>query len=832
MTLLAVTSALSITFAESPKQAAEKFDATQQLNLSGSKIRFRLPTGIDAQIIGSTHKQVIGLDGTIRRPISEATSQVTIALSDDKGNTSHVTVPLTIPARSKAANGANQKPAVVPALQEWLGSKGTFTPNSDSRIVIRTVDAHQGKPTLRQRMDRFAADYLDVTGSKITVVEKGAAEAGDFFVTLDAETGVSQLGEEGYRLSITDRVVINASEPIGAFWATRTILQLMKTSNNALPCGYAADYPQYPVRGFMYDVGRKPASIEAVREVMKTMSWYKLNDLQLHLNDNFIWLHDYTNIPNKKGATDEQKKAAIKEVLDAAPTAFRLESSIQGADGTKLTAQDHAYSKKQFGSLIDDARVLGVNIVPEIDVPGHAMSLVKVRPDLMYRGGLSKPHDVERAAMLDASENIFDPKTGKTYREETLDFVKQVFDEYLVAEEGQQPVFRDAVVHIGTDEYYGSAEDYRAFADDLLKYVKARGFTPRLWGSLRAKPGKTPVVSEGVQMHIWSLDWASPKDSIEAGYDIINILDRSTYVVPNGTGNVGGYGDYLNLANLYSPHWHPHTMAGQNVIPGHPRLLGAQWALWNDNAFRRDTGLIDYDLFDRIQESCSVMAEKTWSTGTDRSYQAFTKVVNNIGTAPQSNPRYRIDTKTPLALDLLIDGEKLTDQSGNGFDSIQSENVGFAKDGQTRVLELRGGRSFVKNAVANIAPNYVAEFRVKRTSASQDPQVLFSSFTGKFFAVQAKTGKVGITRDTWQYSFDYTLPVGKWVDLRLVASGRSLTLFANGKEIGAPVRHLFPETHKYSSFIFPIDLIGDESQAFIGMLSGIKVTVETPPSMD
>lgn len=825
--VLAATCSLTTVRAESASQAAKKFDAAKHLDLSGENVRFRLPSGVDAEIVGSTFEQVIGMDGKIRRPLSDVTSVVTVKLTDRGKNSSQVTVPLTVPARTKKVSGANEKPAVVPALREWAGTKGTFTPNPASRIVIRTADAGKGKPTLRQRMNTFARDYQDVTGNQITVVEGEEAAAGDIFVTLDTNTGVSKLGDEGYRLSVKDRIVINASTPLGAFWATRSILQVFKTNKNSFPCGYVADYPQYPVRGFMYDVGRKPASLEAVRVVMKTMSWYKLNDLQLHLNDNFIWLHDYTKIPNKRGATAEQKKAAIKEVMDAAPTAFRLESSIQGSDGTRLTAPDHFYTKKQFGELIDDGRIYGVNIVPEIDVPGHAMSLVRVRPDLMYRGKLSKPHDVERAAMLDASEDVFDPKTGKTYRDETLDFVKKVFDEYLVGKDGQPPVFRDAVVHIGTDEYYGSAEDYRAFADDLLKHVKARGFTPRFWGSLRAKPGKTPVVSEGVQMHIWSLDWASPKDSLAAGYDIINILDRSSYVVPNGTGNVGAYGDYLNLAHLYSPKWQPHTMGGQDVTPGHPKLLGAQWALWNDNAFRRDTGLIDYDLFDRIQQSCAVMAEKTWSTGTDRSFDGFTKLVARIGDAPRSNPRYNVETKKPLALDLVVKDGKLSDQSGNGYHAIDSENVGF-----TDVLEFRGGRSFVKNAVANIAPNYTVGFRVKRTSDSKKPQVLFSSFTGKLFAVQAETGRVGVTRDTWQYSFDYTLPVGEWVDLKLVASGRSLTLFANGKEIGAPVRHKFPESHKYSSFIFPIELIGDEKQAFVGQLSGVKVTIEMPPNMD
>ncbi len=84
-----------------------------------------------------------------------------------------------------------------------------------------------------------------------------------------------------------------------------------------------------------------------------------------------------------------------------------------------LTVADHFYTKKQFGNLIDEGRNNGVNVVPEIDVPRHA-----IRPDLLYRGGMDKPHDVERAAMLDASSDVFDAATGKTYRDETLDYVK------------------------------------------------------------------------------------------------------------------------------------------------------------------------------------------------------------------------------------------------------------------------------------------------------------------------------------------------------------------------------------------------------------------------
>ena len=87
---------------------------------------------------------------------------------------------------------------------------------------------------------------------------------------------------------------MEAETSTGAYWATRSILQILKQTDGTIAKGEARDYPKYEVRGFMLDVGRRPFSKKIVNEVAKTMAWYKMNDLQLHLNDNYIFLEDYT----------------------------------------------------------------------------------------------------------------------------------------------------------------------------------------------------------------------------------------------------------------------------------------------------------------------------------------------------------------------------------------------------------------------------------------------------------------------------------------------------------------------------------------------------------
>lgn len=780
-------------------QAIKDFSVEKNVDITGDKVVYKkLPAGVKASIAATTYEQLISPEGKIRHPLSPKTTKVTFKLTKGKESSLTQTFDIAVPVKEKAKANGNEKPAVVPALQEWAGASGSFKPARNLAIVLRERDAKVGKPTLQARAELFAKELTSELGYPVEVKlikdEKQIA-SNNIAMLVNAKGNVAELGEEGYRMKIDNRqIVIESSNAIGAFWATRSILQVFRQHKNTFPCGKVVDYPQYSLRGFSYDVGRKPATMEALINSMKTMSYYKMNDFQVHLNDNFIWLHEYTKIPNGKNATPEQKAAAIKEVLAAAPTGFRLESKIKGKDGTPLTSQDQFYTKEEFGKFIDLANLYGVNIVPEIDVPGHAMSLVKVRPDLMYRGNVHKEHDVERTAMLDASTDIY--KGKKTYREETFNFVKQLFDEYIKPQNGQPAVFRDCKIHIGTDEYYGSAEDYRAFAAMMLDYIKSSGRVPRLWGSFSYKNGKTPVDGTGCETDIWSLGWQDPRPAIDQyNFDIINIQDVTSYIVPSGTGSRGGYGDFLNLPWLYSSAWQPHLMGDRAVLPGHPKLLGAQWAIWNDNSFCRDIGLCDYELFiDRIAPSCAVYAEKTWNNAEDRDYNAFVEVTKAVGFSPNNNPGY------------IVPADK------NG--------VMFKKQGK---VNLKGGNSAEPTGISGIAPNYVAEFTVRRAAGTQGEQVLFSAPVGKIMAAQKDTGKFGIVRDTWLYSFDYTLPENKPVKIKLVAKDKTLTLFADGVEIGAPKRHLYNDKVKSNLFVFPLKNIGARENAFKGTIENLTI---------
>ncbi len=441
------------------------------------------------------------------------------------------------------------KPATIPEIQQWEGAEGSLRLNGNDY----------------QRLINF-------------------------------KKGEGQFGAEGYQIEIgRSRIKILADTKVGAYYAKRTIEQILANNPSELPCGKITDIPKYRIRGMVFDVGRLPVPIEFLYEVVDIMAAYKMNDLQLHLNDNYIWHGDYI----------KQGKDPFKESY----AAFRLESKING-----LTAKDVFYSKKDFAKLIKYAKKRGVRIVPEFDSPGHALALTRVRPDLIYQGPMRDP--AKRCEMIDAANP------------EALKFVASVWDEYLKPGNGEKTaLFNDCkVVHIGTDEFFGANEDYRKYLDGLLEHIQAVGYTPRAWGSLRAKPGNTPVRSKGVQMNIWSLDWGRAKEAIDLGYDIINTLDRKLYLVPTA----GYYRMDRNLKELWE-NWLPNVIGEDTIETDNPQFLGASWALWNDMIGPRHTGYTYKDLREPIQTICGILAEKMWNgTPPPRKYEEQLELMKKL----------------------------------------------------------------------------------------------------------------------------------------------------------------------------------------------------------
>ncbi len=554
----------------------------------------------------------------------------------------------------------NPKPFVVPELKQWTGKDGNFTPGKDARIVCTSQN-----PELLRIARMFADDYQQMFGQTLSVAQ-GKATPGDFVLSLSAD---KKLGEEGYAIKITDRVAISAPTPTGLYWSTRTLLQLAEQNQErSLPQGTIRDYPDYPLRGFMIDCGRKFIPMAYLQDLVKIMAYYKMNTLQVHLNDNGF-------------------KQYFEHNWDKTYAAFRLESETYPG----LTARDGSYSKKEFIDFQKQAASNFVEIIPEIDVPAHSLALTHYKPEIG-----SKEYGMDHL-------DLFKP--------ETYEFVDALFKEYL---EGDNPVFVGKRVHIGTDEYSNAKKDvvekFRAFTDHYIRFVEGFGKQAVVWGALSHAKGDTPVKSENVVMNAWYNGYADPATMIKDGYQLISIPDGLVYIVPVA----GYYYDYLNEPYLYKE-WTPAHIGKAVFDEKHPSILGGMFAIWNDHV---GNGISVKDIHHRIFSPLQTLSVKMWTGAqTGIPYETFNEKRALLSEAPGVNQLARIGKKPELVYERsTVAPGSTSDYPEIGYNYTVSFDITGAKESEGTELfrspnavfylsdPIRGMMGFARDGYLNTFP--------------------------------------------------------------------------------------------------------------------------------
>lgn len=548
----------------------------------------------------------------------------------------------------------NQKPFVIPELKEWKGKQGEFIPGAETKIVCDKED-----PELIRIANILSADYKEMFGMEIPVAY-GKAKKGDFVLKLKNKP---DLGKEGYTIDIADKVTISATHYAGVYWSTRTLLQMSEQSDSrSLPKGYIKDFPDYDIRGFMMDCGRKFIPMDYLRDFMKAMSYYKMNTFQIHLNDNGF-------------------KQFFGHDWNETYAAFRLECETYPG----LTSRDGYYTKQEFIDFQKESASLFVEIIPEIDAPAHTLAFSHYNKSLG-----SKEYGMDHL-------DLFNPETYK--------FMDGLLKEYL---EGENPVFVGPKVHIGTDEYSNKdqkvVEKFREFTDRYIKYVESFGKQACVWGALTHAKGETPVKSDNVIMSAWYNGYADPKEMVKQGYKLISIPDGLLYIVPAA----GYYYDYLNTKYLYE-NWTPAHVGKAVFEEKDPAILGGMYAVWNDHV---GNGISVKDIHHRSFPALQTLSVKMWTgKNVSVSYEDFAAKRMLLSEAPGVNQLGRIGRNTGIVyqLDEVKAGMELpheeigynysvefdiqASEEENGTELFRSSNavlylsdpisgqIGFARDG-------------------------------------------------------------------------------------------------------------------------------------------------------
>lgn len=501
----------------------------------------------------------------------------------------------------------NPKPFVVPELKTWSGAEGQTA--LSGRIVVKNAK-------LKAVAAALAADYKEMFGKELTIVN-GATKGGDVVLSLKKDKA---WGDEGYTMNVGSAVEITAATERGAFWATRTLLQIAEQHKDGnLPKGKTTDVPEYKLRGFMIDCGRKFIPMSYLRDLAKIMAYYKMNTLQVHLNDNGF---------RQYFGGDWNKTQA----------AFRLECDTYPG----LTAKDGSYSKQEFIDFQKLAEQNGVEVIPEIDAPAHSLAFTQYKNEIG-----SKEYGMDHL-------DLFNPETYK--------FMDGLWKEYIG---GKNPVFIGKRVHIGTDEYSNAKKDvvekFREFTDHYIKYVESFGKQAVVWGALTHANGDTKVKNKGVLMDIWYNGYADPVEMKKQGYKLVSIPDGLVYIVPAA----GYYYDYLNCQYLYE-HWTPAVIGNKTFEENDPMIEGGMFAVWNDHA---GNGISTKDVHHRVYPALQTLAVKCW-TGKDTKlpYAEFDSKRVELSEAPGVNELGRLGKPCSVVL------EKATVNAG---ETLNAEEIGY-----------------------------------------------------------------------------------------------------------------------------------------------------------
>lgn len=764
-----------------------------------------VPEGYTIESNGADFEQIVGKAGEdgslpVIHPLTDKTVKISFNVTEEAtGETKNTgDLDFLVKGTHTQEEGKNVKPVIIPEIQEWYS-------DSSERLSVDRIDrVVYSDYSLETVADEFISDYEDFTGIRLEKM-KGSVQADAFNFIKEAPD--SLLGEEGYTMDIqADRIIVRSESTTGNMYGMQTILQMYRQDPQSFAVGQMRDYPRFQTRGFMFDVARKPVSLEMMQDVTRTMRYYKMNDFHVHLNDNYIWFEDYGILENE----DEGFKAY---------EAFRLESGLTNDKGETPTAKDYSISKEDFKQFIQGERELGMNIVPEIDVPAHSASFTKVWPELKLSGQVNNGH-----SLIDHFD-LTNPKA--------LAKIKEIFDDYT----GDGTFDPETTIHIGADEFQYDAKSYRDFVNEIVPYVKQTN-TVRMWGGLTwIKDDPITEIEkeaiENVEINLWSKDWADGIEMYEMGYKLINTIDDFGYMVPNGSlTRSNSYGDMLNVSRIFSD-FEPNlvrTGSGYQYVPsGDDQMLGAAFAIWNDNCDKRTSGLTDSDLYWRFFDAMPFYAEKTWAaTGEEKgSAEALSALAQQQGTGPNTNPYYQEDKIGDSYAEYDFE-DGLKDVSANERDLLGGENA--RTDGG--VLTLNDGGSYVTTPIEQLGNGNQLSFDITLKEPAEPGDILFEEDApyGTHDIRIMEDGKLGFTRELHNYYFDYELPVGKTVNITVKSDQQKTELYVDGEFVSSAKGKFIhnglvkKENITNATFALPLERIGSKTDTVSAEMDNIVIS--------
>jgi hexosaminidase len=518
---------------------------------------------------------------------------------------------LLIASQSMAQN-TNSTIAIIPEPVSVVNKTGVYTlPQVISITAPAQAELKQVVGFLKERIIQSTGRLVLLSSSPTASIRIVLNDIVD-----------SALGNEGYRLTVTNQqVLLKANKAAGLFYAMQSLLQLLpkeiesavvvKNVNWVVPCVEIMDKPRFGWRGLMFDVARHFFTKAEVKKFIDDMVRYKFNLLHLHLTDDEGWRIEIKGFPRltEIGAWNVKKEGYFGTFSPPTPNEPKTYGGFYTQEDIKELVQ---YAKERF-----------VNILPEIDVPGHSLAAVVSYPVLSgtpeaetyrVRSGeviMDWSHGAPPIALVD---NTLSPASEKTY-----DFLDKI-----VAQVAK--LFPFEYIHMGGDE---CPKNYWEKNDSIKALMKKQGlknmeevqsyFEKRLEKIVASKGKKLigwdEILEGGLAPGAAVMSWRGMKGGIEAAkqkHEVV--MSPTTYAYLDYM-----QGDIATEPKVYATLRLKKTYEFEPVPEGvDPSLIkGGQANLWTEQIY--NYRYLQYMLWPRA----FAIAEAVWSPKEKRKWNPF-----------------------------------------------------------------------------------------------------------------------------------------------------------------------------------------------------------------
>ncbi|MBL7743930.1 MAG: family 20 glycosylhydrolase [Chitinophagaceae bacterium] len=420
-----------------------------------------------------------------------------------------------------SAHGQRNELSIIPQPASIALGEGVFTlPREISVITVKNDE-------LKKIAGRLAAQLSSATGYTVNTSEGNTATSGSVFLSLVTDPMTSK---EGYQLKVTaNGVSLTAADPSGIFYGVQTLLQLLpreivgkpaaKKNEWAIPVVTIDDRPRFGWRGLMLDVARHFFTKDQVKEYIDEMVKYKFNLLHLHLTDDQGWRIEIKSLPKltEVGAWRADKTGTFGRFSPPLPDEPKTYGGFYTQDDIKEIVQ---YAKDRF-----------INILPEIDVPGHSLAAIAAYPELTSTPGKYAVNSGEQLMVWPGSGQHFYGLIDNALcpaKENVYQFLDKVFTEIA-------QLFPFEYIHMGGDETARNFWEKSDAIKGLMKKEKLKDlnevqsyFVKRVEKIINSKEKKLigwdEILDGGLAPNAAVMSWRGMKGGIEAarqGHEVV-----------------------------------------------------------------------------------------------------------------------------------------------------------------------------------------------------------------------------------------------------------------------------------------------------------------------